>query len=404
VTRLSGVPRASAPLGDGFSAEFLLAAACCRWPAAAARDAAVAAAAVQVRDWDGFLRIVERHRVVGLVHDALRAAGVMAPAAVAAKLAARCKAIAQRNRLLLDELSRLKHGLDAAGIGFLVLKGAPLAQLAYGAATCKQTRDIDLLVAPDDAKAAFEVLKGQGFAPLPPAVGISDTQFDALLRYGREIGVARPGSNLPVELQWRAADNATLLAGVDAASPAQEVALAEGLVVRTLAADDLFAYLCVHGAHHRWSRLKWLADLSAMLVATAADVTRLYRHAQQLGAGLCAGPALLLCRRLFDLPLPAAIAAELEADRSVARLASIALAAMTEPVVADRPLGAVSRGIYTQFLFGRGWRFFAAQCRVASASILDVMTLPLPARLHWLYPLLRPPLWLWRRASARLRR
>jgi len=167
---------------------------------------------------------------------------------------------------------------------------------------------------------------------------------------------------------------------------------------------SLHGYLCVHGAYHRWSRLKWLADLNAMLAATAADVTRLYRHAQNVGAGLCAGQALLLCGRLFDLPVPAEIAAELEADRRVARLVNIALRAMTEPQVANKPMRAVSAGIYTQFLFGRGWRFFVAQCRTASVGMQDVMALPLPARLHWLYPMLRPPLWLWRRAAARFRR
>src|SRR5579862_5441578 len=96
------------------SPEFLLAAACCRWPASPARDAAVRAAAAQVRDWAAFLRLVVRHRVVGLVHDALPMAAAMVPAGIAAKLAARHQAAAGRNRLLLDELSLLKRALDAA--------------------------------------------------------------------------------------------------------------------------------------------------------------------------------------------------------------------------------------------------------------------------------------------------
>ena len=141
-----------------------------------------------------------------------------------------------------------------------------------------------------------------------------------------------------------------------------------------------------------------------MMAATAADVTRLYRHAQKIGAGLCAGQALLLSHRLLDLPLPAAVAVELEANQRVLRLVNIARDAMAEPLVANKPMHAVSAGLYTQFLLGRGWRFFAAQCGAVSVGMLDVMTLPLPAWLHWLYPALRPPLWLWRRASARLRR
>lgn len=386
------------------SGEFLLAAACCRWPKSPARDAAIRAAAMPMHDWEAFLRVVERHRIAGLVHDALPAAGAIVPAAVTAKLAARSKAIAQRNRLLLDELALLQRAFAAAGVEFLVLKGAALAQIAYGSATCKQTRDIDLLVAPHCARAALQVLERHGYAPLPPAVGADDPRLAAVLRYGREIEVARPGSNLLVDLQWRAAENPTLLDGVDVRSPAQDVELAGGLAVRTLAADDLFAYLCVHGAYHHWWRLKWLADLNAMLHTTGADLTARYRHAQRIGAGLCAGQALLLCRRLFDLPLPAALARELEANARTAKLEQIALRAMTEPAVGHGRMRAVSANIHTQFLFGQGWRFFAAQCRAISVGTQDIPTMALPPVLYFLYPVLRLPLWLLRRLRARVGR
>jgi hypothetical protein len=58
------------------------------------------------------------------------------------------------------------------------------------------------------------------------------------------------------------------------------------------------------------------------------------------------------------------------------------------------------RGFWTQFLLGQGWAFFAAQCRTASVGIIDVVSLPLPPYLRFLYPLLRLPLWLGRRAAA----
>ena len=204
---------------------------------------------------------------------------------------------------------------------------------------------------------------------------------------------------------WR--DNPLLLEGVDARSATQRVPLSGGVSVRTLAGDDLFAYLCVHGAQHAWSRLKWLADLNALVAANAADIAPLYRHAQKIGAGLCAGQALLLCRRLLALSLPAALADEIEADKRVQRLAAIAVAAMTArrtETEADAGFLGVTRSVGTQFLLGQGWRFYAAQCRTASAGTFDVIGLPLPPSLYFLYPILRLPLWLWRRARAALTR
>ena len=87
----------------------------------------------------------------------------------------------------------------------------------------------------------------------------------------------------------------------------------------------------------------------------------------------------------------------------VAKLVDVALAAITAPqteTAADGGIGGVLRFVSTQFLLGQGWRFYAAQCRVASVGPVDVIRLPLPRTLHFLYPIIRLPLWLYRRARA----
>jgi hypothetical protein len=383
------------------SAEFLLVAACCRWPPSQSRNAAVLAAAAPVADWDAVVAAAQRQRVAGLVRDALLAAGVQLPAAPAAEFARRAQAIFRKNLLLAAETSRLQTLLEAAAIPSVALKGVALAQLAYGSLKVKHTHDIDLLIPPDRALAAMALLERDGYALSFPASHLGEAQRRAVVRYSREVAFVHPAHGAFTELQWRVADNRALLKEVHAASPRQDVVVADGLSVRTLARDDLFAYLCVHGARHAWSRLKWLADLNAFIAATDADVVHLHRHAQAKGAGLCSGQALLLCQRLFALPLPENLASELQGTTRVRKLYAVAA-----ETIANRALGrgggapAAWRDFWTQFLLGRGWAFFAAQCRTASVGIIDVISLPLPPYLHFLYPLLRLPLWLWRRAAA----
>jgi len=160
--------------------------------------------------------------------------------------------------------------------------------------------------------------------------------------------------------------------------------------------------LCVHGARHSWSRLKWLADVNALLAASDADIGRLYQHAARIGAGLCAGQALLLCRKLLALPLPAGVERRIAADTRAVKLAQIALVALTAPRAAieiDGGVAGVTRSVYTQFLLGRSWRFYATQCAIEAVGTLDVVRWPLPSALRFLYPLIRLPMWLWRRAS-----
>jgi hypothetical protein len=172
-----------------------------------------------------------------------------------------------------------------------------------------------------------------------------------------------------------------------------------------LAPDDLFAYLCVHGAHHAWSRLKWLADLNALIASSKPDLERLYRHAQKLGAGLCAGQALLLCHKLLGLELPATVAQELQTNKRCQQLVRVAMAAMArsgDAMGADVGMRGVVCELRNQFLLGQGFAFYAAQCRLAYAGVADIIRIPLPRPLHFIYPLLRLPLWLWRRAKLAL--
>jgi hypothetical protein len=389
--------------GDAFAPEFLLAAACCRWPPSEDRNTAIRTAAAGVADWNRFLWLVKRQRVIGLVHNALLSTGIELPSVVRGEIAQRAQRIVRRNLNMADETVRLQRTLEAANIPVLVLKGVALAQLAYGSVTIKQTRDIDLLVPPDRAEAALRTLEGQGYTLSSPAKHLSTTQRRALVRYAREVEVFHRGNEMLVELQWRVADNPLLLEGVDANSSIQTIALSNDVGVRTLAQQNLFAYLCVHGAHHSWSRLKWLADLNALISGGDADIGRLYRHAKQIGASLCAAQALLLCQRLFALRLPAGLAGEMQANSRAIKLTAIALAAMTAPHAgAEVDAGSIGvlRVVRTQFLLGQGWRFYLAQCRAASAGPADVIRLTLPPSLYFLYPLFRLPLWLWRRARA----
>ena len=388
----------------GFTAEFLLTAACCRWPPSQSRNTAVRAAVAEI-DWDEFLRLVRRQRVIGLAHEALQSAGIDCPVALAKELSQRSQQIVRQNLSLATETVRLQRAFEGAQIPTLVLKGVALAQLAYGSLTAKHARDIDFLVLPEHAEAGLRLLEREGYALSSPAERLGDAQRSALVRYAREAELFQHDSKILVELQWRAANNPLLLDGVDARSATQSVALSGGVSVRTLAPDDLFAYLCVHGAQHAWSRLKWLADLNALVATNAADIEQLYRHAQKIGAGLCAGQALLLCQRLLALNLPVPVADKIQADKRVQRLAAIALAAMTArrtETEADAGFLGVTRSVGTQFLLGQGWRFYAAQCRTASAGTFDVIGLPLPPSLYFLYPILRLPLWLWRRARLAL--
>lgn len=317
-------------------------------------------------------------------------------------LAARTHDMARRNLAMAADVVRIQHAFDAPGIPSLLLKGVALAQLAYGSFTRKHNRDIDLYVPRGFALAAMQRLEAEAYALAEPMAQLDDAQRHMLVAYAREAVLVHRVTRHSVELHWQFTDNPLLLDGIGAQPPTQEVMLFPGGVVRTLAKDDLFAYLCAHGASHSWSRLKWLADLNALLARESdAELVRLYRHAQARGAGLCAGQALLLCRDVFARTLPVVLDDELMRSARVRRLVRSAWHALRAPK-ADGGAGFAgkARFFFTSFLLGEGFAYVVAQCRIVSVGLADALRYPLPRRWHFLYPLLRVPSWLWRYARA----
>ncbi|HVM99012.1 MAG TPA: nucleotidyltransferase family protein [Caulobacteraceae bacterium] len=377
-----------------------LACACCMWPPSARRDERVRAAAAHV-DWERFLRVAARQRVQGLAQAALSAAGVRPPNDAGAALKDAARAISVRGLMVAAESVRLQGRFEAVGVAPVFVKGAALAELAYGSLSLKHSRDIDVLVAPADAERALALLEAEGYALVAPRGPLTPAQRRIVLRQHKDIELWSPERRQSVELHWRLVDNPALLAGVGVGSPKQAVAVLKGRLT-TLADAELFAYLCVHGATHAWFRLKWLADLGAWLAGkTPGEILALHAAAERLGVGDCAGQALRLCRDLLGLALPPDLGPALDAPR-VRRLAAGALDAMAggegELELEQRRFGPF-RLLPMQFARGRGARFVAAQIGLLVDSVDDRIEVPLPPALSFLYPVLRLPLWL-----ARVRR
>ena len=370
---------------EGADAGFDLAAACCRFPAGEARDVAVAIAARAITDWPRALRILHRHRVEGLADAALVAARVDLPKDAAATLRRRAQAIARSNLAAAAESIRLQGRFDAAGIRSLHLKGVALAQLAYGSIATKFSQDIDILVSPDDAAAAIAVLQDQGYRLSRPAQQLDARGQRLVLRYGREVELRHAGSGQRVELRWQPVNSPSLLAGVDANSPSRDVPLSNAARLRTLNDEDLFAYLCVHGAGHAWSRLQWLADLNAWM-ATQDDAALLccYRHAEAIGAGTCAALAMLLRQRVLGGALPPALAPAVTHSRAAKWAAAMALDVMkgdASEVGEHARRFHSTRVVLMQVLLGTSLRHYAGVARDLSFHLDDMQTVPLPAPL-----------------------
>ncbi|MDB5581454.1 MAG: hypothetical protein JWR80_6630 [Bradyrhizobium sp.] len=381
--------------------DFALAAAACRWPPSAARDAAVRAAAAQVRDGERLSRVVRRQRVAGLVHSALKAAAVDVPAPAGPTIAQSAAGIIRHSMTGAAETARLMRLIGDAGYPVLTVKGAALAALVYGSIALKQSKDIDLLILPEHAESVIALLEGDGYHITFPAPTLSQAQRGMLTRYGKDVAMRRAGTYPQLELHWRMFGNRGLLPTITARSPGQTVILSGGIAVDTLALPDLYAYLAAHGTGDGWSRLKWLADFNALVAPLdAATIASLHGYAERLGVGRCSAASLLLCVELLALPLDPALATQLRRPRRVRLLCRLSRRLMmpadgvTE--VGDWR-GAQRMLLLIQLLIAGGPRYYAEIVRWTLFIQTDMYRSKAPPSLYFLYPLVRLPLWLVRR-------
>ena len=341
----------------GLPTEFALAAACCRWAYSGEGETEVRRLAETV-DWGEFLKACRRHRMQGLAWQALRALKVAPPAPVRIALAGDARAVAEHGLRAARESARLADAFRAAGLPLLFLKGLAVGKLAYGNPFVKMGWDVDVLVLPADVGRAAGLLHELGYALAVPG------SADRLERWHRHRNqsIWRSADGLFVELHGRAVELPGLLPAISARSPRQMVGVAPGVELPTLADDELFAYLCVHGGWSGWFRLKWLADVAALLHGRGADaIEALYDRSQQLGAERSAAQGLLLVHRLFATPLPPSLANRLASP--VNRwLVRVALRVMLRGEPTKRPLGTLPLHL-SHFFLKSGARFKLAELR-----------------------------------------
>jgi hypothetical protein len=338
--------------------EFGLAVACCRWRPDDG-DPAELDEISRVVVWPKFLHLVRRHRVEGLAAGALKHAGVALPAPIAESIEADARSVVARNLRQAAESVRLLGAFTNASLPILFVKGLTLSALAYGDPFVKMSSDIDILVEEEKLEAAARVLSESGYVAIIPAVESSSPDLSRWHRRAKE-SVWRSGeSDIVVELHTRLVDNRRFIPPIGLDSPLQAVSIGPAGSLPTLNTDDLFAYLSVHGATSLWFRLKWIADVAALLRACGGPTHAmdLYRGARARGAGRAPGQALLLADYLSLTRLPKDLRTELEADRVTRLLARIALREVLQTdAPMQRHLGTVFTHL-TQPLLMHGLRF-----------------------------------------------
>jgi len=338
-----------------------------------------------VADWDYLLTTAELHGMLPLLRKRLEDIGAMRPDLLRATLRN-----AGHNLALTGELLGIISVLEKAGIECVPFKGPALADQVFGSVAMRQFCDIDILVQPKDVKAAKQLLLSRGYLAeftLTPEREAEYIRAEHAFQFRK--------NEFVVELHWSfgSKDQSFPLAAADV-WPRLVNRTLQGRSIRALSTEDLFLYLCMHGAKHAWERLEWICSLAEIAgKKDAVNWARMTALARRTGAlrGLHLG--LLLAQDVCAVPLPTAVAADAIRDREAHRLAEQA----RDQLFSTRPAHTAREFMRHRYLLksrerltDRARIIFFSCSRIPHPLARDWDLFRLPASLSFLYYLLRP--------------
>jgi hypothetical protein len=331
------------------------------------------------RDWNGFLRLMRRHKSLPLVWRCLvDHPDVDAP--VRAQLRREHSAALMRSLRMAGILAETAAAFAQAGIRMVALKGPALAAQIYGDATLRQSTDLDLRVRERDVARADSLLRDLGFEPNIPHFDrpLHRRYFMALIHEMQYVDWRR---SAVIELHWRPVFNPFLI-DFEEDWPGHTEDVSIGRVrVQVPAPIEQMIFLCLHGTKHHWGALRWLFDLVPLL-ESRVDLLALRAHAERIHAWPYVLQALILLHEYLGITFPPEWATE-SVDAKLTHRLAWCRRQLAEDFVAVDPHGMDH--------LGAGWRYSAYNTLLRILQVpADWAQFPLPGPLIPLYVPLRP--------------
>jgi hypothetical protein len=363
----------------------------------ASQDEAILDACREGPDWSDYLRLVDRHRTPALGWAALkRVSSIKIPESVALEMRKRSDACRMMAAINFQMLARLLNRFNRDTIPVMPLKGPLLSLALYGDIGLRQSKDLDIVVAPEDILRAQQCLESLGWHSSAAYSSLSPRQLKFNLQHEHHIAYCHPQYHCELELHWRASWDIPEFA---ADRLARNIACEwKGCSYRIMSPVDLTLYLCNHGSDHAWCRAKWLGDLARMFAGESVDLRAAFDQAHKSGQER----SLLICLRLlrdaYGLPMHDRL--NCLAERVPSALINKAIRELTKSSERNAR-GALARLFEEVRSYGYNRRLWSYKTRwetfiEISFCLLDFNVLRLPDRFFWLYVPLRPFLWAWR--------
>lgn len=271
-------------------------------------------------NWQVVWGLARRHRVSELLYFSINRSTLGVPRDLLDKLSMRVS----KSAILFDIVSKeiCDFSMKAASIGIEVihLKGATLSISAYKDGSLRAPGDMDMLVRKEHVQAMLGLLKEEGYQPtvIESRKSASWSMIDRreVLNLGHELTFKKEnGRN--IDLHWALMKPSLFTISTDTIwSSTTEIHL-RGQTIRVLEPSLYFIFLARHAAKHGWTRVRWIADLIALIDQDSFDFDELLETAARHRYKRFTLFALELVSTCAAIELPARVRDEVKKDRTI---------------------------------------------------------------------------------------
>lgn len=370
-------------------------------------------------DWSRFEDAVRQHRIQPLLIRGLRSMDRQTLEQYPVLSMYR----GQQNKYTMESLNRLNAlaeiggAFSDAGIPLISMKGPLLAIELYGDPSLRTSRDLDVMVEERDLERAGEVLLKLGYS----LEGGPFRQTPLRKKYLKLIELEKheiyQKGDICVELHWKS--NFQAEQSFRELWSGREEQMILGKRIAVMGAGDRYSALIIHAAEHGFLRLRWLLDLYELQKKPQFSWEKAYERMCAQGVGELLLETMLVMYRL-DLPGLEDVCWN---GVSLTREEGCVCLRVSDPLVRDaQKARSLCDAVYPLLLHevrrgDREWTDYDSQLPtcinqktflqniliVCGPSTYDFELLDLPDSLFWLYFLIRPFHWLWRKLTGRTR-
>jgi hypothetical protein len=346
-------------------------------------------------DWNLFIELALHHRTYTLIYLKIKELQPDKVPEYVIKILYRYYVNNTFEMLSLSaEVESISKFLSKKDIRTIFLKGPVLAKDLYGEISLRTSCDIDVLVSLKDLTRAEDYLVELGY--------VKNDYFTTVLSDWKwrhhHVTYFHSEKNIKLELHWRLNPGPGIEPGFEDLWERKRKSSLTNFPVYLLGIEDLFLFLTTHGARHGWSRLRWLLDIQQMAKQSLnwrpiIALLKKYK-CQHIGS-----QALVLVYELLGSFPPDSCTALLQNHRG-RKLAQEAMFYLKDMInLHSHPLPKHINDYHKKHLYSLKSikEKFLFLLSLLHPYPDDVMLLPLPKYLEFLYIPLRPFIWAWRK-------